>query len=709
MIRRTDARPRLVNPSGWISEGRLNSQPPPNGSALQYHAFADIDDPDLNVYAGGPHSDHATGHEIAYESRSETESSSERDTQSTDQNDVRAEEADHSDDGHPFPRSTSIAVAAANKTGMPRTQTVEFAPVPKTLRQARSAERDYAYPLDGVLQSRTFTRNRTYSQTQERSKHSSDRNLSPGSMRRPTMSWPHSMDSQLSAHATHALHSGFGGFPMPHELLSSLIRRFFPNLQRKLTRTVTIPRTRTIASQHGSVGGDARSVPYISFEAVVGRNSEFKSLTHEQLEELGGVEYRALGALLWIVGGYHIGLQLLAFVIIAPYMSMSRWKEDFVLPQLHRDVSPVWFCAFQVVSAYTNTGTSLEDQSMVPFQRAYPLIFVMVFLILAGNTAFTLHFLLDHPRRCFIYLFPSHQTWFLLTVLFALNATDWFFFLVLDLGNPAVTSIPVGVRVAIGVLQAVAVRAAGFGTVTLAALAPAVKTLYVVMMYVSVCDVRSTNVYEEKSLGIFEDDESVDDEFGSSLLEGSRVTVWSRYLAMHMRKQLSFDMWWLATALVLVCIIERDNLENEANAAWFNIFRTLFELVSAYGTVGLSLGVPDANFSFSGALRPLSKLIVCAVMLRGRHRGLPVAIDRAVMLPFEFRKPQEDTAAGTFDTEFGNKTISNGDAISEKLGPEQRPRSLSAPRSIVRNSADLSGLNQRLQTSRIQDEEASPL
>lgn len=29
-------------------------------------------------------------------------------------------------------------------------------------------------------------------------------------------------------------------------------------------------------------------------------------------------------------------------------------------------------------------------------------------------------------------------------------------------------------------------------------------------------------------------------------------------------------------------------------------------------------------------------------MLRGRHRGLPVAIDRAVVLPFEFRRPAED-------------------------------------------------------------------
>lgn len=34
-------------------------------------------------------------------------------------------------------------------------------------------------------------------------------------------------------------------------------------------------------------------------------------------------------------------------------------------------------------------------------------------------------------------------------------------------------------------------------------------------------------------------------------------------------------------------------------------------------------------------------------MLRGRHRGLPVAIDRAVVLPFEYRNPAEDMAPGT--------------------------------------------------------------
>lgn len=97
--------------------------------------------------------------------------------------------------------------------------------------------------------------------------------------------------------------TGFGGFPMPLEILSSLLRRVFPKLQSKLARTVTIPATTTITSHRGTNIDGSKVVPYISFDAVVGRNSAFHLLTNEQLEELGGVEYRALNALLYIVAG----------------------------------------------------------------------------------------------------------------------------------------------------------------------------------------------------------------------------------------------------------------------------------------------------------------------------------------------------------------------------------------------------------------------
>lgn len=64
--------------------------------------------------------------------------------------------------------------------------------------------------------------------------------------------------------------------------------------------------------------------------------------------------------------------------------------------------------------------------------------------------------------------------------------------------------------------------------------------------------------------------------------------------------------------------------------------------------------LPQNNTSLSGVLSTLSKLIICAVMIRGRHRGLPIAIDRAVLLPSDLEKHGDDTAtrasADTGDT-----------------------------------------------------------
>jgi hypothetical protein len=95
---------------------------------------------------------------------------------------------------------------------------------------------------------------------------------------------------------------GFGGFPAPHEILAKLFRKAFPQVQLRLSRTLTMPRTTTMLSQTGSNGSGAHVTPYLTFPAVVGRNSAFQLLTKEHLEELGGVEYRALNMLLWIVG-----------------------------------------------------------------------------------------------------------------------------------------------------------------------------------------------------------------------------------------------------------------------------------------------------------------------------------------------------------------------------------------------------------------------
>ena len=165
-------------------------------------------------------------------------------------------------------------------------------------------------------------------------------------------------ETMRTSTAHRGTNANFGGFPGPPDIISRLIRRFFPGVHRQLTRTLTMPRTTTITSMRGNTER-ARPVPYVSFDAVVGHNSSFEELTEEQLEELGGVEFRALNALLWIVGivsayfcatvlihlsaQYHICVQLAGFTIIAPYISSNKWKNNFRPPQQKRLIIPAWY------------------------------------------------------------------------------------------------------------------------------------------------------------------------------------------------------------------------------------------------------------------------------------------------------------------------------------------------------------------------------
>ncbi|KAF3927740.1 hypothetical protein ABW21_db0207328 [Orbilia brochopaga] len=280
----------------------------------------------------------------------------------------------------------------------------------------------------------------------------------------------------------------------------------------------------------------------------------------------------------------------------------------------------------------------------------------MAYLIIIGNTGFpcmlrftiwilwkicpkhwvtkeSLHFLLDHPRRCFTLLFPSTATWWLFAILVILNATDVLLFIVLDLTNHDVVSLPVSYRILDAFFQAVSTRTAGFAAVNLADLHPGVQVSYLIMMYISVfpiaISVRKTNVYEERSLGIYADHEEHDDPNDHS------------FVGAHLRKQLSFDLWYVFLGLFAICIAEGAKISNRTDYA-FTQFSVLFEVVSAYGTVGLSLGYPNVNTSFSGQFTTFSKIVIMAMMIRGRHRGLPYELDRAILLPSESLQQKEE-------------------------------------------------------------------
>ncbi|KAJ5167448.1 uncharacterized protein N7482_006229 [Penicillium canariense] len=262
----------------------------------------------------------------------------------------------------------------------------------------------------------------------------------------------------------------------------------------------------------------------------------------------------------------------------------------------------------------------------------------------------TLGFILDHPRRVYTNLFPARHTWYLLATIIVLNGIDWAAFELLSIGNKEIEALPTEYRVLDGLFQALAVRAGGFYVVTIADLRQGLLALYVLMMYVSafpvLVTIRNTNVYEERSLGIYADDETPEAPAHTSrsnvivdlvryhlgrpsLSESSR----GYFVHQQVRSQLSHDIWWIALAVLLITIAEADHYNAQPVA--FSTFNIIFEVVSAYGCVGVSVGYPGKNSSFCGAWHTISKLILAAVALRGRHRGLPVAIDKAIMLPNE--------------------------------------------------------------------------
>jgi len=62
--------------------------------------------------------------------------------------------------------------------------------------------------------------------------------------------------------------------------------------------------------------------------------------------------------------------------------------------------------------------------------------------------------------------------------------------------------------------------------------------------------VRRTNVYEERSLGIYGKEADDDDPEETS------------YVGSHLRRQLSFDLWYIFLGLFIIAIVEGNRLED---------------------------------------------------------------------------------------------------------------------------------------------------
>lgn len=221
-------------------------------------------------------------------------------------------------------------------------------------------------------------------------------------------------------------------------------------------------RTRTMETIRSVISNSkAEEAPYLSYTPTMGRNSNFVGLTLEQREELGGIEYRSLRTLAIILLVYFWGFHLVVLICMLPFILHNDYYGQIV----ERDgVSRTWWAFFTSNVAFMDVGFTLTPDSMISFNTSEYTLMITWFFILIGNTAFPvmlrfiiwvaaklapvgsgiweeLRFLLDHPRRCFTLLFPSGPNWWLFWILIILNALDLLFFMVLDVGCSASTSL----------------------------------------------------------------------------------------------------------------------------------------------------------------------------------------------------------------------------------------------------------------------------
>ncbi|KAI8077808.1 cation transport protein-domain-containing protein [Halteromyces radiatus] len=406
-------------------------------------------------------------------------------------------------------------------------------------------------------------------------------------------------------------------------------------------------------------------------------------LTREQRYLVGGAEYRALDLLTIVIPLYYLGILIGASLIFRLYIAVSPYAQKVLLTTNNSGI-PVnpWYLSFFIcLSAMNNLGLSQIDASMVPFQNSpFPLL-LCGFLILAGNTAYpiflrftlwcmyhvtprsysmhreTLRYLLDHPRRCYTTLFPSRQTWWLLGILIAINLTEIVVYVCTNYWLPVMDGIPVASQILDALFQGIATRNAGFSVVNLAMLNPGTILVYIVAMYIGVYPVaismRNSNVYQERSLGMYrtenepqdDDDDHSEDNGGVILKLRTQKTINSVmttskkifhrpdfFVMTQIQRQLTKDICWVIIGIFCVCVLEAQSIMSPSPVT---IGSVMFECVSAFGCVGGSLGGTVPGTSQSADYRTVSKLVLILLMYRGRHRGLPAAIDRAVLLPSE--------------------------------------------------------------------------
>lgn len=339
------------------------------------------------------------------------------------------------------------------------------------------------------------------------------------------------------------------------------------------------------------------------FEAVVG-----------DLVEAGPLES------VWTLIGF---ICLFAFVAEAAGTAVLfvAWRANF--PDAGQCL---YHSVFHAISAFCNAGFSLNDNNLEAYVDSISVNAVVCTLIVIGGLGFTVVRDLVHYGHWWLLVRRgkkprlSTHTKLVLTVTGVLLLVGFVGILVIE-SHASLSEAPWKTRLLASMFQSVTPRTAGFNTIRMdpKVLAPATTLLLMALMYVGGSPGGTAGGIKTSTLGVM---------IASiiAILKGrSRAELFHHSVpeaVVHrVLSIILLSLSALAGAVFLLLMTESASLQRGV----ITVQEVAFDAVSAFGTVGLSLGLatPDGPVTTAG------KLILTALMFVGRLGPITLALSIA--------------------------------------------------------------------------------
>ncbi|MBL7071492.1 MAG: Trk family potassium uptake protein [Candidatus Omnitrophica bacterium] len=327
---------------------------------------------------------------------------------------------------------------------------------------------------------------------------------------------------------------------------------------------------------------------------------------------------------------YIIGLTV-AVELIGASLLFLRWSYTETWPMQERLAKSV----FHSVSAFCNAGFSLFSNSFMDFKGDIYINLIMIFLIFLGGIGFVV--ILDVIKGIFskrTYRKPriSLQSKIVLTTSLVLIIAGAGLIFFLESGN-TMKAMPFKDKLLGSAFQSVTSRTAGFNTLPVSKLAPGTLVLLVFLMFIGASPGSTGGGIKTCTFAVVVATAwTMSKNRGKVFMFGRTIprTIVRRAILIFI-----LAVGWILLATFLFIIFEKNNLGTKDL-----VIRSLFEVTSAFGTVGLTTGVTPG-------LTALGKILITVTMFIGRIGPLTMALAIAIREEkLVFSYPEEKLMVG---------------------------------------------------------------